>query len=99
MHRMAHFGTLGCSYLCLLLRTVLTGTSRAQQTPDFSGDWVVKIGKRTFLELSVTSPLQSGASFGGTLVRLQHLTITGGGGFSSISGPLLRYSIVRSTIK
>ncbi len=99
MRRVARFGTLGCSCFCLLLGAVFTSSSRAQQAPDFSGDWVLKIGKRTFLGVSVIPPRQSAASFGGTLVRLQHFSSAGGRGFSNVTGPLIHYPIVRSTIK
>ena len=99
MRRMTRFGTLGCLCLGLLLSPVPTRSSRAQQAPDFSGDWVLKIGKRTFLGVSLIPPRQSDTSFGGTLVRMQHFSSAGGGGFSDIRGPVVHYPIVRSTVK
>src|ERR1700680_1507749 len=88
-------------YLCsfVFLSAVFTGTSLAQESTDYVGDWVLKVGKHVFLVVSVTAAPEGVAHFGGSLVRPQHFASSGGESFSNIKGPVIHYPIVRSTMK
>ena len=96
---MSRFGTIGSICLSLLVSGVFPGTGVAQQSPDFAGNWVLGIGQRVFIELSLTQPSQGQAYFGGVLIRPLHFSSGGGGSFSKIQGPVTRYPIVRSTVR
>src|ERR1041385_2502603 len=91
-------GRLACVCLSFLLSGIFSRAAVGQQSADLSGDWVLRIGKRAFLELNLKTPAQSGP-YAGTLVRPQHFSSAGGGAFSNIKGPIIRYPIVRSATK
>lgn len=81
----------------LLLSAIITSSGRARESRDFSGGWTLKIGQRIFVVLTVTS--ESTSHFTGSLARLQHFSSSGGGSFSNIKGLVVRYPIVRGTVK
>src|SRR5579864_2457155 len=60
--------------LCLLLSIVLVSGMEGQNSADFAGDWVLKIGSRTFLILSLVQASESTGPLAGSLARLQHLS-------------------------
>jgi hypothetical protein len=91
MYRSAIVGFGSLSFL------IMVASALGQQSADLDGNWVLRIGNRAFLELTLKT-LQ-GASYSGTLTRRQHFSSAAGGAFSNINGPLVHYPIVRSTIK
>jgi len=84
--------------LCLLLSIVLVSGMEGQNSADFAGDWVLKIGSRTFLILSLVQASESTGPLAGSLARLQHLSSSNDESFSGIKGPVIHYVIVRSAI-
>lgn len=85
-------------YLCfsLLLSVTYCTTAFGQKSPDFSGDWTLRLGKRAFIVVSLRSIPGSVGHFRGSLVRPQHFS-TSGMSFSGIEGPASHYPIVAST--
>ena len=88
------------AYFCVafLLSGIFALAASSQQPADFSGEWVLRMAKHAFLQLSLKTPAQ-GASYTGMLARLKHFSSAGGGAFSNIKGPIVRYPIVRSAVK
>lgn len=95
---MVRFGRSISPFLLILLIAMLGSKAVAQKSPDFGGEWVLTIGKRVFLAVSLTSDPR-GTHFSGSMFRLQHFSSASGGSFSSIKGPAIHYPIVRSTVK
>lgn len=87
-------------YISLIfLCVVFTGRCLAEQQPDFTGNWALKLGKRVFLALTVT-PAESAGQFTGSLVMLpQFVSSKDSISFSNIKGPAIRSSIVHSVVK
>jgi len=83
--------------LCLsvLFSAALSPSGQPQESPDFAGDWVIKIGNRVFVLITLTPVPGAAGHFTGSLARPQHFTITGGGALSNIKGPVVQYPIVR----
>jgi hypothetical protein len=86
-------------FLAVLFCVVFTSHGEAQPSAHFAGDWVLRIGSRIFLVVTVASDPEDARRFTGTLARLQHFSSSFGGRFSGIKGPTIRYPIVRSTVK
>jgi hypothetical protein len=86
-----------CVSSFLLLSAIFASTARAQESRDLSADWTLKIGQRIFVVLTVAA--ESTAHITGSLARLQHFSSSGDGSFSNIKGPVVRYPIVRGTVK
>jgi hypothetical protein len=95
---MVRFGRSKNCFLLTLLITILGGDAVAQKSPDFAGEWVLTLGKRIFLVVTLT-PDQGGTNFSGSMLRPQHFSSVNGGIFSSIKGPAIHYPIVGSTVK
>lgn len=97
---MIRFGLPGGSCMLLLLSFAFIGGGLAQETADFAGNWVMKVGNRNFIVVTLTSASGSTGQFNGSLIRPQHFEIqTGGALLSGIKGPAIRYPIVRSTAR
>jgi len=97
MRRMVCFGRSKSPFLLILLIATLGSNATAQKPPDFAGEWVLTLGKRILLAVSLT-PDSGGAHFSGSMLRPQHFS-SDGGSFSSIKGLGVRYQIVRSAVK
>jgi hypothetical protein len=95
---MIRFGLLRCLHTFLVLSFTLIGGGLAEETTDFTGDWVLKVGNRIFILVTLTSAPGSTGQFNGSLVRPQHFS-TDGVRFSGIKGPAIHYPIVRSTTR
>lgn len=78
-------------------RDIIT-SGLAQESPDFTGDWALKIGNRVFVLVNLTPAPVAPGQFIGSLARPQHFSTNGGGAFWSIKGPVVRYPIVRDNI-
>src|SRR6266699_3164643 len=83
-------------WFSLLLSVTYCTTAFGQKSPDFSGDWTLRLGKRAFIVVSVRSIPGSVVHFRGSLVRPQHFS-TSGMSFSGIEGPASHDAIVAST--
>jgi len=93
MHRMGPFAVL-----FLFLCSFPSAKSEGQQAPDFSGNWALKLGTRTLMEVHVTPRAQGSGAFGGTLIGPKQFS-PNGSGFSNIKGPIVHYPIVQSSLK
>ena len=98
MRRMVRFGRSKSPFLLILLMAMLGSDAVAQKSPDFAGEWVLTLGKRIFLAVSLTRD-PGGTRFSGSMLRPQHFSSENGGSFSGIKGPAIRYPIVRSTVR
>jgi hypothetical protein len=98
MRRMVRFGRSKSPFLLILLIATLGSNAGAQKSPDFAGEWVLTLGKRIFLAVSLT-PEPGGTRYSGSILRPQHFSSANGGSFSSIKGPGVHYPIVRSAVK
>jgi hypothetical protein len=98
MRRMVRFGRSKSPFLLILLMAMLGSDAAAQKSPDFAGEWVLTLGKRIFLAVSLT-PDPGGIRFSGSMLRPQHFTSASGGSFSGIKGPAIHYPIVRGAVK
>ncbi len=89
------------SSLLLFLGVLFNVNSPAQQTPGFAGNWVLRIGNRIFIVVTLSPILGSEGHFTGSLVIPRHYSFStsGGGFFSNIKGPAVHYRIGRSKIK
>jgi hypothetical protein len=89
------------SSILLLLSVASTRSGPAQQSPDFAGDWVLRLENRIFIVVTLTAVPGSGGHFTGSLVSPRHYSFStsGGGFFSNINGPAIHYPIVRSHTK
>src|SRR5260370_8830131 len=100
MRRMIRFGLLRCLYLLLLLSFAPNGGGLAQKTPaDFAGIWVLKLGGRPFIVVTLTPVLGSKGEFTGSLARPKHFSTGDGQSFSKIQGPAVTYPVVRTSLK
>ena len=89
-----------CKNFCrsLLLVAIYCTSAWAQQSPDFSGAWAMRLGNRVFIVVTLKSVSGNTDHFEGSLVRPQHFS-TSGDTFSGIKGPATRYPIVESAVK
>ncbi|MGD0125730.1 MAG: hypothetical protein ABSF46_10245 [Terriglobia bacterium] len=87
------------SSLLFFLGVMFTVNSPAQQTPEFAGNWVLRLGNRIFIVVTLSPILGSGGHFTGSLARPQHFSIATGAFFSGINGPAVHYPIIRSASK
>jgi len=97
MQPMIRVGFLRRLSLALLLGVMFGGSGLAQGTADFAGDWVLRLGNRVFLVVSLSPVPGSTTTLTGSLVRPQHFSTNNGVGFSSIGGPVIHHPIVRSS--
>lgn len=81
-----------------ILLLVLTQAARAQNAPDFVGQWVMTLGPRTFLVLTISSQ-KEGQTVVGSMVRPQHFGTSDGFSFSQISKETIEEPITRTEIK
>jgi len=87
------------SSLLLFLSASFTANGPAQGTADLAGNWVLRLGGRIFIVVTLSPILGSGGHFTGSMARPQHFSIANGAFFSGIKGPAVRYPIVRSSSK
>src|SRR5260370_14243833 len=100
MCRMIRFGLLRCLYVLLLLSFAPNGGGLAQETAaDFAGIWVLKLGGRPFIVVTLTPVLGSKGEFTGSLARPKHFSTGDGQSFSKIQGPAVTYPVVRTSLK
>jgi hypothetical protein len=83
----------------LLPIAALSSIGLAQATTDFAGDWVLKVGNRIFMLVTLRPAPEAGGSLTGSLLRPEHLSMGNGALFSGIKGPVVHYPIVRSNAK
>lgn len=76
-----------CATLLAGLLCGMYGTLAAQATGDPMGEWVMHLGKRTFLVLSVHPAENAGQSCGGSLSRPQHAQTADEVSFRHVQGP------------
>lgn len=72
-----------------------TWAREAPQPGGYAGSWVMKLGERTFIVLSLE---QSGESFGGTLTRPEHSQTADGIRYSKISPGRVTEVVVSATV-
>jgi hypothetical protein len=90
--------------LCLLLalspfvNLARSSSAVPQATPDFSGNWVLKLGSRVFIAVTVTAASGVSGPFSGSVWRPKHFSINGAAMFSHIQGPVVNYPIVHSSV-
>lgn len=94
---MIRLGLLKCLCVLLMVRFTFVDRGLAQERADLAGDWVLKVGNRIFIVVTLTAAPENAVLFTGSLVRPQHFS-TSGVSFSHIKGPTVRYPIVRSVI-
>ena len=87
------------STLLLFLGVLGAVNSPAQETPGFAGDWVLRLGKRIFIVVTLSPILGSEGHFTGVLGRPKHYSVANGAFFSGIKGPAVRYPIIHSRSK
>lgn len=87
------------SSLLLFLGVMFTVNSPAQETPGFAGNWVLRLGNRIFIVVTLSPILGSEGRFTGSLARPKHFSVANGAFFSGIKGPAVRYPIVHSSSK
>ena len=87
------------SSLLLFLGVMLTVNSPAQQTSGFAGNWVLRLGNRIFVVVTLSPILGSDGHFTGFLARPKHYSVANGAFFSGIKGPAVRYPIIHSSSK
>jgi hypothetical protein len=87
------------SSLLLLLGVIFTASGPAQETATFAGNWVLKLGNRVFIVVTLSPMLGSGGHFTGSLARPKHFSVANGAFFSGIKGPAVHYPIIRSSSK
>ena len=98
--RMSRQHIIGLSSV-LLLGAAIPSRGPAQGRADFAGTWVLQLGNRVLMVLTLTPSAEVGGQFTGTLVCPRHYSYStsAGGYFSDISGPTVHYPIVRSSTK
>ena len=77
----------------------LTPAGRAQTANDFVGQWVMTLGQRTFLVLTIDSPKEGQSSITGFLDRPQHFGTSDGHSFHGIDNKTVRELITHSERK
>ena len=88
------------NFIAFLLIFVISGIAVAQKpASEPSGEWVLKLGQRTLLALSLHSAHGEGQPFGGSMSRPQHFQTKDGLSYSDIQGPTEVDPIVASTWK
>lgn len=93
MNRFASFNAI---YFLLLVATISVGNALAGPTSAFAGHWVLRIGNRALIVVTLKST--TGAKgIEGWLARPKHFKSSGTGEFfSDISGRVIRYPIIQS---
>jgi hypothetical protein len=81
------------------LLLVLTQSAHSQIAGDFVGEWVIKLGQRTLLVLTITAQEEAQSSIAGFIVRPQRFRTSDGRSFSKISRETIQEPIVRSELK
>ena len=87
--------------LCLVLQTAACAPSQAPTprnlpTEGFGGAWVMNLGKKTFVVLTLE---KMGDTFAGTLSRPEHFQTTNGRRFSRFSPGVTSETVVRASIQ
>lgn len=77
---------------------VSLGLSLAQTVNDFSGQWVMKLGERTFLVLAISPQTDGQLPVSGYLIRPQHFR-TNGYYFSHINNISIHEPIIHAEVK
>jgi hypothetical protein len=77
----------------------LTAPGRAQTENDFVGQWVMKLGHRIFLVLTIASPKKGQSSITGFMVRPQRFSTSDGQSFSGIENTTVQEPITHSERK
>jgi hypothetical protein len=87
------------SGLWLFLCLAFHATAPAQGAKDLGGNWVLRLGNRIFIVVSLSPIMGSGGQFTGSLTRPKHFSMANGAFFSGIMGPTVDYRIVHSLTK
>jgi hypothetical protein len=82
-----------------ILLFMLTPTGRTQTENDFVGQWVMTLGQRTFLVLTIASPKEGQSSISGFIVRPQHFGTNDGHSFYGIDSKTVQEPIAHSERK
>ena len=100
-HSMSRRLLLRLSSIMLLLAAFFPSAGPAQGTTDFAGTWVLKLGNRILMVLTLAPSAEGTGPYTGALASPRHYSYStsGGGYFSDIGGPAVRYPIVRSSRK
>ncbi|HET9180393.1 MAG TPA: hypothetical protein VFQ24_18705 [Terriglobia bacterium] len=86
--------------LCfLLVAATISAAGLAETTSDFAGNWVVRLGNRALIVVTLKPATTRANGLDGWLARPTHFNFTGMGNFiSDIKGPTVQYPIVGSII-
>jgi len=82
-----------------ILLFALTPAGRAQTSDDFVGQWVMKLGQRIFLVLTIASPKEGQSSITGFIVRPQRFGTSDGQSFYGIDNKTVQEPITHSERK
>jgi hypothetical protein len=83
----------------LVLNFAFSTDLLAQASPDFSGDWALKLGNRIFIAVSLAPARDDTGHYGGWLSRPKQFSTSGAPSFSGIEGPVIRFPVVASSVK
>ena len=78
---------------------IFTGSCLAEQSPDFAGNWALRLGKRILLVMTLTPATGSAGQFTVSFVSPHFYYVNSGTSFTDIKGSAIHYSIVRSATK
>lgn len=79
------------------VRTIVAVASNAgsQTSADFSGQWVLRLGNRVLIVVTLAPPRTPGSNLGGWLARPKYFNSSGAGEFfSHIRGSVVHYPII-----
>jgi len=82
-----------------ILLFMLTAAGCAQTANDFVGQWIMTLGQRNFLVLTIVSPKEGQSSIGGFIIRPRHFGTNDGHSFYGIDSRTVREPITRSQRK
>lgn len=96
---MIRFTSFKLLYFLLLVAVVPVCKGSAETPIDFSGDWVLRLGTRALIVVTVKPTTTGAKGLDGWLARPTHFSSSGAGEFfSDIRGPVTRYPIVQTRV-
>jgi hypothetical protein len=87
-----------CVWLLLLLIGAATSAAGTDEGGDLAGEWVLKVGSRVLIVVTLTPHAATPGTFTGSLMRPKHFTSSLGGVFSDIQGPIVQYPVVKTSV-
>jgi len=96
---MKPFTSLKLLYFLLLVAAVSAGNGLAETTMDFAGHWVLRLGNRALIVVTIKPATPGAKGLEGWLARPMHFSSSGAGEFfSGIRGRVVHYPIVQSSV-